>query len=282
MTGNCSVGVIFILMALVLINGCKSKQKTLNKPNQIERNNEVVEPDSSSPDSLLAIIRSSELKLDWFSAKVNVKANIANQTNSFNANLRINVDSAIWMSISPALGIEVARVLITRDSLKFLNRLSATYFVGDYAFLNNLLQIEVNFDMIQSILLGNTYLHYSVESYVSDRDEQGLILSTLKKRKIKKETELDIPQVLTQEIWFSSLSGKIIRMEMQDYRPVRKFMVKYLSYVLEEDKLVPQAMLIQAQAEKQVVIDLEYSKQTVSKELNLPFSIPTNYELIRK
>jgi hypothetical protein len=269
-------------MALVLINGCKSKQKTLNKPNQIERNNEVVEPDSSSPDSLLAIIRSSELKLDWFSAKVNVKANIANQTNSFNANLRINVDSAIWMSISPALGIEVARVLITRDSLKFLNRLSATYFVGDYAFLNNLLQIEVNFDMIQSILLGNTYLHYSVESYVSDRDEQGLILSTLKKRKIKKETELDIPQVLTQEIWFSSLSGKIIRMEMQDYRPVRKFMVKYLSYVLEEDKLVPQAMLIQAQAEKQVVIDLEYSKQTVSKELNLPFSIPTNYELIRK
>jgi len=281
-TGNCSVGVIFILMALVLINGCKSKQKTLNKPNQIERNNEVVEPDSSSPDSLLAIIRSSELKLDWFSAKVNVKANIANQTNSFNANLRINVDSAIWMSISPALGIEVARVLITRDSLKFLNRLSATYFVGDYAFLNNLLQIEVNFDMIQSILLGNTYLHYSVESYVSDRDEQGLILSTLKKRKIKKETELDIPQVLTQEIWFSSLSGKIIRMEMQDYRPVRKFMVKYLSYVLEEDKLVPQAMLIQAQAEKQVVIDLEYSKQTVSKELNLPFSIPTNYELIRK
>jgi hypothetical protein len=281
-TGKCSVGVIFILTALLLINGCKSKQKTLNKQNQIERNDEVIDPDYSSPDSLLAIIKSSELKLDWFSAKVNVKANIANQTNSFNANLRINTDSAIWMSISPALGIEVARVLITRDSLKFLNRLSATYFVGDYAYLNNLLQIEVNFDMIQSILLGNTYLHYSVENYVSDRDEQGLILSTLKKRKIKKETELDIPQVLTQEIWFSSLNGKILRMEMQDYRPVRKFMVNYLSYVSEEDKLVPQAMLIQAQAEKQVIIDLEYSKQTVSKELNLPFSIPKNYELILK
>lgn len=282
MIGKCSFGVIFILTALLLINGCKSKHKTLKNLNQQEIISEVVESDSSSPDSLLAIIKSSDLQLNWFSAKVNVKANIANQTNSFNANLRMKVDTAIWMSISPALGIEVARVLITRDSLKFLNRLSTTYFVGDYAYLNNLLQIEVNFDMIQSILLGNTYLHYSVESYVSDRDEQGLILSTLKKRKIKKETELDIPQVLTQEIWFSSISGKIIRMEMQDYRPVRKFMVKYLSYVLEGDKLVPQAMLIQAQAEKQVVINLEYSKQTVSKELNLPFSIPTNYELIRK
>ncbi len=96
MTGKCSVGVIFILTALLLINGCKSKQKTLNKPNQIERNDEVIDPDYSSPDSLLAIIKSSELKLDWFSAKVNVKANIANQTNSFNANLQGNVPIQLY------------------------------------------------------------------------------------------------------------------------------------------------------------------------------------------
>jgi hypothetical protein len=136
--------------------------------------------------------------------------------------------------------------------------------------------------MIQAILLGNSYLHYTVENYISDKDNQGLILSTLRKRKIKKETELDIPEVLTQELWFSAENKKITKMEMQDYRPVRKFMVDYLSFFIEDGKVMPEHIYVQAQAEKQVKIDLKYSKITVSKELNLPFSIPKHYELYSK
>jgi hypothetical protein len=192
--------------------------------------------------------------------------------------LRIKRDSAIWMSISPALGIEVARAFITPDSLKFINRINGTYFKGDYRYLNELLQIEVNFKMVQAILLGNAYLHYSVENYISDRENAELVLSTLKKRRIRRENELDIPQILTQEIWFSSLKNKIVRMEMQDYRPVRKFGVNYLDFEQVEEWLLPNRFSITAQAAKTVKIDLEYSRMTVNKELNLPFNIPDNYE----
>ncbi|MEX1187715.1 MAG: DUF4292 domain-containing protein [Bacteroidia bacterium] len=282
MTIKIGVFVIFTLTSMMMQTGCKTRQKSIIPKTEVIGPNTSTIPSNSAPDSLLSAIRSADVQLKWFSAKVNVKAEIESQSNSVNANLRIHVDSSIWMSISPALGIEVARVLITRDSIKLLNRLNATYFSGDYDYLNKLLQIEVNFDMVQSILLGNTYLHYTVENYISDRDEQGLILSTLRKRKIKKETELELPQVLTQEIWFSALSGKIMRMEMQDYRPVRKLKVNYLSFIKEEDKTIPQTMLIQAEAEKHVKIELEYSKLTVSKELNLPFSIPKNYERVVK
>jgi hypothetical protein len=219
----------------------------------------------------------ADAPIQWFGSKVSVNSDINNQTNAFSANLRIKKDSAIWISISPALGIEVARALITPDSLKFINRINGTYFKGDYKYLNELLQIEVNFKMIQAILLGNTYLHYSIEQYISDRENTELVLSTLKKRKIRREIDVEIPQILTQEIWFSSLQNKIVRMEMQDYRPIRKFTVNYLQFEKVDDLNMPNKLIITAQADKQVKIDLEYSRMTINKELNLPFNIPENY-----
>jgi hypothetical protein len=271
-----------VLFSLLIISiGCKTKYKIQN---QIEL--PPITPAEAviaeSPDSLLGAIKNADAPLKWFSAKVDARTSIDNQTNNFNANIRMRIDSAIWISISPALGIEVARAFITPDSLKFINRINGTFFTGNYAYLNNLLQIEVNFNMIQSILIGNSYLHYTVENFVSAKDEQGLILSTLRKRKIRRGSELELPQILTQEIWYSPSQSKIIRMEMQDYRPVRKFSVLYPTFTMEQDIKVPSQLIIQAQAEKQVFIDLSYSRITVNQNQNLPFSIPKNYEQIRK
>ena len=39
------------------------------------------------------------------------------QTGTFTLNVRMARDSVIWMSISPALGVEAARVLLTPDSV---------------------------------------------------------------------------------------------------------------------------------------------------------------------
>jgi hypothetical protein len=131
--------------------------------------------------------------------------------------------------------------------------------------------------MIQAILLGNVYLHYSIEQYISVRENTELVLSTIKKRRIRREIDLEIPQILTQEIWFSSLQNKIVRMEMQDYRPVRKFTVNYLQFEKVDELSMPNKLIITAQADKQVKIDLEYSRMTINKELNLPFNIPEDY-----
>ncbi|MFM2286070.1 MAG: hypothetical protein RLZZ543_1567 [Bacteroidota bacterium] len=266
-------------ISFLFSSACRAKHTTPTTtihPPVVE--NKAVSIPSYSPDSLSKALFAADVPLKWFSAKVSANTDIDKQSNSFSANLRIKRDSAIWMSISPALGIEVARAYITPDSLKFINRIDGTYFKGDYRYLNELLQIEVNFKMVQSILLGNAYLHYSVENYISDRENADLVLSTLKKRRIRRENELDIPQILTQEIWFSSLKNKIIRMEMQDYRPVRKFGVNYLDFEQVEEWLLPNRFSITAQAAKTVKIDLEYSRMTVNKELNLPFNIPDNYE----
>jgi hypothetical protein len=274
--------IVFVLacISLVLIEqSCRSKKvETIVTPTAPLA---AEAPSSDSSDSLIAAVKSSDLVSRWFSARVNVESTVDKETRSFNANLRICKDSAIWMSISPGLGIEVARVLIDQDSVRFINRLNSTYFKGGFDYLNKLLQVDVNFKMIQAVLLGNVYLHYGVDKYIQDRENAELVLSTLKFRKIKRENELEVPQILTQEIWYSPAQQKITKMEMQDYRPIRKFNVRYNAFETVEGISLPVKINIEASANKELKIVLDYSKIGLNKELNLPFNIPDGYESIR-
>jgi hypothetical protein len=274
--------IVFILACISLVfieQSCRSKKiETIVTPTAPLA---AEAPSSDSSDSLIAVVKSSDLVSRWFSARVNVESTVDKETRSFNANLRICKDSAIWMSISPGLGIEVARVLIDQDSVRFINRLNSTYFKGGFDYLNKLLQVDVNFKMIQAVLLGNVYLHYGVDKYIQDRENAELVLSTLKFRKIKRENELEVPQILTQEIWYSPAQQKITKMEMQDYRPIRKFNVRYNAFETVEGISLPVKINIEASANKELKIVLDYSKIGLNKELNLPFNIPDGYESIR-
>lgn len=233
------------------------------------------------PDSLLKNLTATDTRFEWFSARIAASAEIDKKQNAFTASLRIRKDSAIWLSITPALGIEVVRVFITKDSLKLINRVDGTFFRGDYKYLRELLQTEVNFKMIQAVLLGNIYLHYQPEQYVSVSENGFCLLSTLRKRRIKRDLELEIPDILTQEIWCTPANLKVSKMEMQDYRPVRKFAVQYAAYQELESDMLPLKVLVSASAARSARIELEYSRLQKDKPLNLPFNIPDNYEPMR-
>lgn len=269
-----------LLLASFFVIGCKSRKVEVIAPPPVDTSAVVPYP-YFLPDSLFQAIRQADAPLQTFSARASVEAEMNKESKSFQANIRIRRDSAIWISISPALGIEVARVLITRDSIKLINRLNGSYFKGDIHYLNQMMQVDMNFDMIQAVLTGNAYLHYSVDKYISDRENGERILSTFKKRRLRRENELDMPQILSQEIWFSPVYQKITRMELTDYKPLRKLSVQYPNFEVIEGIKVPRTLVVQASAEKQVKIQLDYSKQAVNKEQNLPFAIPDDYEPMR-
>ena len=50
-------------------------------------------------------------------------ASAMGRSGSFTLNVRVARDSVIWMSISPALGVEAARILLTPDSVQVLSKL---------------------------------------------------------------------------------------------------------------------------------------------------------------
>ena len=124
---------VFLVM-LSAISSCKTKRALTKSP--------------LLPLSEKAIIEQLEANIFEFnslSAKLDVKAKTDKESRSFKVNARVAADSAIWMSITPALGIEAARALVTEDSLKFIDKLSDKFYLGDYRALDSLFGYEAQY-----------------------------------------------------------------------------------------------------------------------------------------
>ena len=110
-----------LLFVSSLFSSCKTRQK-------ITLNNGRCILDFKNAKSLTSHLKEKEFKFDRLNAKLSAEAEIDSTSASFTVTLRMKKDSVIWMSISK-LGIEGARVLITKDSVKLLNRIKNTFFV---------------------------------------------------------------------------------------------------------------------------------------------------------
>lgn len=111
----------------------------------------------------------------------------------FKANVRMSKDSAVWMSLSPALGIEIARTLILKDSIKVLSKIPDNKF----AFITGIEDLEkfVHFDLdledLQNLIFGQPIgIDRIGGKFKSDVDSAHYVIQTRYKRRIKKSLEL--------------------------------------------------------------------------------------------
>ncbi|MTI29264.1 DUF4292 domain-containing protein, partial [Xanthovirga aplysinae] len=116
-----------------------------------------------------------ELDFDHLSTKAKIKYSEGSKTTRATANIRMKRDSIIWFSIVPALGIEAARGMITRDSLVFMNRIDKTYSIMDYASLSEKYNFRIDYNMIQSILVGNLPLGKTDGDRIKRRQDYYII-----------------------------------------------------------------------------------------------------------
>jgi hypothetical protein len=72
-----------------------------------------------------------------------------------NAVVHIKKDSMIWVSINAALGFEALRILITKDSVKILDRLKKVVRLRSVNLLQEQVHLPVDFMTLQDLLLGN-------------------------------------------------------------------------------------------------------------------------------
>lgn len=245
--------------------------------------------DYKSAKTLSALLKQNQAQYSTFSGKMKTSVLVDDRTTDFTVSLRIRKDSMIWASISPALGIEVMRFAATKDSIKFLDRLHNKYFIGDYDTLSRMLNTEIDLEILESLLTGN-----SVEFYEEDEklragvDSCKYILGTIRKRKlrkiIQKGKELKEP---AQNIWLLDSTFKIARILFREFESRREFDARFGNFkkpdLLEgETKQVsiPFNISYKVKANKIITIDMEYSKVNVNKTQSFPFSIPEGYERI--
>ncbi|RZM26970.1 MAG: DUF4292 domain-containing protein, partial [Pedobacter sp.] len=103
---------ILVVACLIIIAGCKAK-----KPLIVNRNVAPVVKPASAVAAKLAAIRSKQVSFNTFSAKAKTDLSIDGNQNDCTLNIRVNRDKKIWVSVTALLGIEVARAVITPDSI---------------------------------------------------------------------------------------------------------------------------------------------------------------------
>ncbi len=267
---------VFILIfgSMALFSGCKSTRKTIKQPIK-----------EYGADYLFEKLKENELKFDWLSGKFSLDLIIDKKKNSFKGQIRIRRDSAIWVSFSPALGIEMARMLITRDSVFFLNRISKNYFTGDIEFVTDFLDANVDFDVIQSLLIGNDLTYYENGKFRATYDSKEYHLVTSGRRKLKKyiKTNDDAQRIYLQNIYLDPETYKISRMKIKDVaKENQKLEAFYSRNETINDQLFPMQIMYDISANSQIEVNMNYSKIVLDQTLKLPFKIPSKYEQIIK
>lgn len=188
---------------------------------------------------------------------------------SSNLSVRIRKDSLIWVSVVPALGIEVARLLITPDSLLLVNRLNKTYFAGDYSLIRENFKVDVDFAMVQAILLGN---------YLAGEADQEKVMTEPPLQHIRRQqASLLIDQFL------DLTDRKLKKITLKDQQTNNTMQVDYADFADLEGTPFPRSARIAVQQNngsetKGANAVLEYSRISINAPgLSFPFSIPEGY-----
>lgn len=265
------------LSLFILFSSCKNQKK-------ITLNNGKCILDFKNARTLTTNLKANEFKFDRLKAKLSIDALIDSSSNSFSVALRIKRDSVIWMSLSK-LGIEGARILITKDSVKFVNPIKSEFFTGDFAYLSRLLNTELDFEIIQSLLVGNSVTFYDeTEKIKPGVDNCQYTLGTIRKYKLRKVMERGKElKEAAQSIYMVPETFKIARILFYDFNPDRSFDAQFGAFSSPENsnnQLFPFKMNYAIKAQKNVTIDIEYNKIQLNEELSFPFKIQDNYARI--
>jgi hypothetical protein len=249
-----------LLFVSVVFYSCKSREK-------ITLNNGRCILDFKNAKTLTTHLKEKEFKFDRLNGKLSADAEIDSTSASFTVTLRMKRDSVIWMSISK-LGIEGARVLITKDSVKLLNRIKNNYFIGDFAYISKMLNSVEFYDDDEKIKPGIDDCQYTL----------GTIRKNKLRKVMEKGKELKEP---AQSIYMVPETFKIARILFYEFGPDRSFDARYSEYELKDStQLFPMKMNYTIKAQKNVKIDIAYSKVVLNEEQTFPFKIPENYEPI--
>src|ERR1700722_7497824 len=143
-------------------------------------------PRDAHADSLATIARAlagiahNHIGFETFSGHMHVHYEGGDgKDNELSVIVRIRKDSFIWISINANVGpvnIEAFRVLITRDSVKILDKLKKIARLRSVSYLQEQVHLPVDFNTVQNMLIGNPIFFDTAHIIYYRAEPKGLSL----------------------------------------------------------------------------------------------------------
>ena len=226
----------------------------------------VVTPVKTIPSSTLAI---EEIDFEYLHGKARMVLKDGNKEREVKANIRVRKDSVIWMNFT-VIGVQGGRALINKDSITVISNVDKEYYVFDFKELSKRFNFEINYQVIQSAMLGNLLMARNDQDSVEHKSATYLL----------KQSSGPV-QVLN---YISAASMKIQKVELKESDTHNSLTINYGDFQPVGNKMFPYNGTISlfyktAAGLLNTTIIFEYSKAEVGdKELKFPFNIPKKYD----
>ena len=261
--------IVFLILVVPFFiwYGCKTLDTKVSAPVAYQE----------APDLLLKM-RENENRTHCFSGKFKASFETGDKSNSFSGNIRMKYDSLIWLSISPAMGIELFRLMITPDSLYMLNRANRTYYIEGFESLNALMNTSIDFEILQALILGNDFRGYNDAHFVAGTEKGAYTLYSPERAKTVTGQSSSTGVKLIQTIKLDA-AFKIIYMGVKTSdRNSPMLEVNYTEFQNIDNSLFPFGQFFRIKAREETRIKIQFERINPEKELSYPFSIPAKYD----
>lgn len=281
------------LILLLLVASCKTPLHIVNRDLPLR-----------GADKLVDRVLANRPDVRWYTAKADITVSTDTSERSFNAQVRSVTDSALWTSITALLGIEAARVLLTPDSIKLLDRLHDTFYIGDTAQAKARFGLQPNLGLLQQALLGIPIGFDPKEKYKADREDGQYVLTSKEKRRFRRAAEditepedsttrrdrdiserrmertlekADEKGAIVFRYWLEPDSFQINRVQITDLARDQQADVRYTERSTDAHHLPVQISLTLAEPGRTVRGTLALSKIQIGEPPNISFKIPEKF-----
>lgn len=197
-------------------------------------------------------------------AKIFVEGN--GQSISANANLIWIKDSVMWLNVKK-FGIEVARVLITPDSIITLNRLEKTCTLQSLAALQRQYNLPAGFGLLQQTLLASAWVSEGMKLEADLAEGQHRLRGN--DGQLGADYRLQEGNfLLTQESFVQQKEARLVSLGFENYKKVPE--AQWFPYLRRIEATSPENGTMR--------LEIEFSDVEINVPKNYRFEIPSHYE----
>ena len=244
---------LLIALSMIVLTGCSKK---------------ITSTVTNAPAIPKPTLNVDEIDFEYLQGKARMILRDAKKEREVKANIRIRKDSVIWMTFS-VIGVQGGKALINQDSITIVSNVDKEYFVFEYAELSKRYNFNINYNVIQSAMLGNL---------IMERKEEDEILQEPSLFILKQQSG-----TVTVDNFINAASMKIEKVELKDSNTSNSLTLNYSNFQPIAHKLFPYNGTINLFYKTlagllNTTVIFEYNKAELGdKELKFPFNIPKRY-----